>query len=442
MSQKMAQLQLLRQTINAMVPADGVFGDTKSGTDWCIKALHPSDPSCELIGIPDHSAVPSVMMNYQSTFTVSPPAGATTTWAFNACLLPHPIAQMYIQTGIGSGTGWLSETNLLNTQIAGTTHLEKYTSFRAMAQRWRLAYQSVSVYQDAPALSDQGTIVVCQPPVQPLMYSANCQATVAPFSAYTVGNCAAYNLEDFPDYTSSQSLPNAYFGKSKDGVYVPLKLTETCQDWVSERDQVVPSVYPVRATNGALTIPPSAGNPFPFPSGPLPVQYTTSAVFQGQSTSCMLNGTWATICARNLSLNTNYSFFVRQGLEIQVSPQSSISPQLKLSPPYDGKALDTYFRIARELKDGYPVEYNDWGTMWDVINKVARKLLPVVAPLALNAGNAMLGAGAAALKRYNKRQKAKQAPVAATEAQKLAVVRRKKTRVVNRRSGKPRVSAR
>jgi hypothetical protein len=98
----------------------------------------------------------------------------------------------------------------------------------------------------------------------------------------------------------------------------------------------------------------------------------------GDATSPMLNGTWAHICAKNLAVTTSFTFFVRCGLEMQVSPSSTLAPQLKLSPPYDPVALTTYFQIARELKDGYPSEFNDLGKIWDVISKAARKIIPFV----------------------------------------------------------------
>jgi hypothetical protein len=52
-----------------------------------------------------------------------------------------------------------------------------------------------------------------------------------------------------------------------------------------------------------------------------------------------------------------------------------------MSPPYDPLALASYYRINRELKDGYPADFNDLGKLWDVIKSaatVAGKALSVV----------------------------------------------------------------
>ncbi len=85
-NQKLRELVLRDLTERAMT-----LGSTQSGADWCLKALHPSDPLVEVRGIPDKSAVPSAFINYQAIFTVSPQAGATGTWTLDASLIPDPI---------------------------------------------------------------------------------------------------------------------------------------------------------------------------------------------------------------------------------------------------------------------------------------------------------------------------------------------------------------
>jgi hypothetical protein len=132
-------------------------------------------------------------------------------------------------------------------------------------------------------------------------------------------------------------------------------------------------------------------------------------------TSPMLNSQWGHICARNLALTTSYTFFVRAGIEMQVSPSSTLSPQLKLSPPHDPMALDVYYRISRELKDAYPVEFNDKGKMWGVISNTFRStILPLLSqipgPLAQGGTKIVKGAvtlgDAIAVRRQEKRKKA------------------------------------
>jgi len=379
--------QRLRTIIDARKMS---FGTTPNGADWCIKALHPSDPLTEVRGIPDHSAVPSLVMNYQATVTLSCSPGAVTPWSFDASLLPHPIQFMYLKmTDNIYPNGYV--TDLLNPQIAGATHTAKYSTLIAMAQRWRMAYASVSVYQDGADLANQGTLVVSQPPVCPRVVYPSTQSNVN--DCYCGCKGVYFNVADEPNFLNSQSMPNAYFNRSREGAYVPLKLTETCQDWVSESDSISPIInggFGATPDTCSLTLGHAGFANFPYPFPDLAPMLHTAGVLHGDATSGFMNGTWAHISARNLAVSTSYTFFVRMGVEMQVSPNSTLAPQLKLSPAYDRQALDTYFAIARELKDAYPSDHNSLGKIWDVISKA----LTVVTP-ALAAGLPVYGVPAA-----------------------------------------------
>lgn len=419
-----------------------ILGATDSGRNWCLKALHPSDPLTEVLGIPDEDCVPTAFVNYQSTFTINAPVGLTTpAWKFDACLIPHPIGQMYVRTAsVDDAVSF--QFNHLNPQISGATHSDKFTSFCASYERWRLAYMAVTVYQDAPALANQGTIVVCQPPVQPRR--VNLGMSTIPYTdptrapACCMPHLDLYDQYDFPEYDRSQSMPNSYFARSDAGCYVPLKLTTTCQRWHSTDEAVmvagdnrslIPNELPILQRSGAVVIlgvptladlPPAGAFPFPSLCPATRVNTvsvsgrTSTAMVVGETTSDMCNDVWAHISARNLSPSCNYSFFVRAGYEVQVCPSSQMSPQLRLSPPSDELALKHYFSIARELKDGYPADYNDLGKLWEVIKNAANavlpavKAMPVIGPIAtafepgMRAG---IGALEKALKSTSKRDK-------------------------------------
>jgi len=374
----------------------GALGNTSAGGDWCLKALHPSDPICEVRGIPDHSAVPSVCMNYQTTYTVTPdPTWTGDTWEFDMAMLPHPIAFAWINS---HPTGDLVHTKtnaILNSQIDATTHAGKAAMFGSLAERWRLAYAGVSIYQDGADLNNQGTIVVAQVPCEPQerTYHAWQQYGATPVQTLQYAYPPVqYWADDVPNFEASQGMPNAYFGRSKDGAYVPLKLTETCQDWSSIRDTVYYSDQGGISSLAPIPLPQATASgiyPFGDDDGAghevvgLQVAYSvcsaTEQVVSGETTFKMLNGTFAHICARNLAKTTSYSFFFRYGIEMQVKPSSTLAPQMKLSPMYDSTALNAYFQIARELKDAYPVEYNDKGQLWGVIKNAARVALPMIA---------------------------------------------------------------
>lgn len=372
------------------------LGATGTGADWCLKALHPADPLTEVRGIPDHSAVPSVLMNYQSVYTLTPHAGSVGPWSFNATLLPHPVNFMYVDyfdSVVPVGT----ETCFLNTQLAGGNHYDKYNSFIGMAQRWRLAYMSVTAYQDGPDLANQGSLVVAQSPVEPIELPVTWNTVVPNASAGP--SLEYYTAEDYPNFDTSQAMPNAYFNRSREGAYVPLKLTETCQDWRSVRDDCFAGVpSPNIQLSGAWNLPTVGTYPYPHANcavggiGPLIIAAATT----GQRTGGMLNGTFAHICAKNLDAATSFTFYVRMGVEMQVCPSSVLSPQMKLSPPHDQVALDTYFAIARELKDAYPADYNDLGKIWEVISRAGKHILPFIGATG-PIGSAVSGVGRAAI---------------------------------------------
>lgn len=369
-----------------------MFGSTPSGSDWCVKALHPSDPMCEVRGVPDESSFPSVMMNYQSTFVLGAKAGATGTWSFDAQLTPHPVNLMSFLRVCDNGN---DTGSFLNGQLDAVTatHYDKYVSLNHFAKRWRLAYMSVTMYQDGPDLANQGTVVACQRPVQMKRYAissispSNASWQCSPDVTYLMAN-------DLPNYEVSQNMPNAYFNRSKEGVYLPLKLSPDSRRWRSVADDIR---YTVGATinDHSISLTPSlveVGTGYPFGDSyidnvavantalretqAVQVAGSLNGALFGEQTHGFLNDIWGDISVRNIAVATSVSFFVRMGLEIQVAPASELSPHQKLSPPLDRMALDSYTAIARELKDAYPADYNDLGKIWNAISTAAKTVAP------------------------------------------------------------------
>lgn len=371
--------QKLREVISKH---NEVLGSSETGKSWCLKALHPSDPITEVQGIPDESNVPSVFMNYQATFTLSCPNSTATSWGFNAQLVPHPVGMMAaISTdSLGSVVG----SEFLNPQLNGSTHAAKARSWVDMFESWRLAYQSVTVYQDGPDLANQGTLVACQAPVRPSEWFASQQGTT---TTAALSKILTIRSSDRASFEYSQSMPSAYFDVSKNGAYMPLKLGRTSQRWSSRSDIVgfgvdpesvstviinrigLPNMYPGNATGGS----------YPFYSlCPTGTTGTSGNTIFGEGTPNFLNDIWGDISVRNAAPTTSYTFFVRMGLECQVLPSSQLASLQHISPVYDAQALETYFSVSRQLKDAYPKDYNDLGKIWDVIKSVLGSIAPVL----------------------------------------------------------------
>jgi len=417
-----------------------VLGDTATGKSWCAKALHPSDGLVECKGIPDKSAIPSVMINYQSTARLSAPSEATDSWNFAATMLPHPVNFGFAvpidndgRTPIGSPVGFL------NQQLAGTTHADKMGAFMGQVERWRLAYMGVSVHFDGPALANQGSVVVNQTAYAPRTF---CVSGPAAPGAPTLTEVLrpvcfndAYNPStlyqgpDFPQYDKSASMPNSYTGQIKDGLYIPLKLTRTCQNWRSKSDLVYWSQTNNVAFDSSAILPAATSNlQFPHPGLQCLAMLNGSRTGGGE-TSSFLNDVVAHVCGRNISVNAGLVFTFRVGIEAQVEPGSVLSPYQQVSPMYDSAALKAYFQVARELKDAYPVEYNDKGILWNVITDAARtvsKLLGTSGALGMPYAGAishLLDQGVGLAERVrSKYESGEQAPAATKQALQAQVI--------------------
>jgi len=181
-------------------------------------------------------------------------------------------------------------------------------------------------------------------------------------------------------------MPQAYQGLSKEGCYMPLRLTESAQVWHGEHDEHssvgVTALFGVTSEDtGLATLPNSATAVYDFPfEGLATCRYNDSAgtryVRTGDVTSCLCNGIVGHVCMVNLDLTTRITLTYRYGFEIQVQPGSLLTPQQMISPMFDPDAIATYFRVSRELSDAYPEEFNSLGKIWDVIKRVADSVLP------------------------------------------------------------------
>ncbi|MCW4014623.1 MAG: hypothetical protein NWF07_16770 [Candidatus Bathyarchaeota archaeon] len=323
-------------------------------------------------------------------------AGEEGPWSFDMTVMPHPYYFAYWSgtKAYNPESARTAEGNFWNTQLVSgagePTNAALYTAWTDLASRWRLAYSGVTVYQDGPDLANQGTIVVAQAPLTPRIFIFS--NFVANTSVVSAVRAAFYEeATQGPSFSRSQTMPNAMMGRSRDGAYVPLKLTETGQDWFStEQDISVLSAVTNHTGTASCKLPFNSLPSFPFPCAtPLyeTAQSPGSAVL-GDVVSGLIGSNCAHISARNLSDQTSYTFYFRFGIELQLSANSSMTPQLKLSPPYDRQALDTYFMLSREMKDAYPADYNDLGKMWDVISGAAKTLAPALNLVFPGLGNA------------------------------------------------------
>ncbi len=387
------------------------MGSTAAGKVWCLKALNPADPLTECDGVPDQSDVPSVFMNYQTVTHINPTTiGTNASWGFDAMVTPHPTSFMTWKDVYPDGTYDAASHQALNPMVSGVDMPAKDITFMSTFKRWRLAYMSVTVYQDGPALADQGTLVCAQVPFDADMVNLSSMDVAgnplyggnsAPVQAYRHIRVFTDD-EDAPSYDASQSMPNAYFGKSKDGLYSVMKMTRTSQVWRTAKDEEAWTFWPggvAGPTKPLLTLPMYTANAaqhcvWPFPIEQFGIYEDATPVFKnlwGRTTSPLLNDVVTHISARNISPQTSFAVYIRCGIQAQAGPKSLLASQLTLPPIYDSQALEAYYLISRELKDGYPADYNDLGKIWDAIKSAAS----TVAPFLMKMGGVPAAIGAA-----------------------------------------------
>jgi hypothetical protein len=80
------------------------LGVTSAGQAFCIKALHPSDPTTDVEGVPDQTSASTTMVNFQQTFVISNPGSVNNSWEGELYALPDPTIPMsYLLPRCGNG---------------------------------------------------------------------------------------------------------------------------------------------------------------------------------------------------------------------------------------------------------------------------------------------------------------------------------------------------
>jgi len=374
------------------------------GIEWLVKALHPSDPVTTAMGVPDETSFPTVTIAYQATHKIiAPTEGLSPNWDLNLDCVPDHIQPLSWNTNVvDHGVGYGS---LLNPQLAGASYAEKFGAWiKLKPVRHRLMYYGVTAILDAPALSNQGTVVACQHSVDPDVFNVVGAIAVPPavkggskppgapplIPVACSKHCRVFPSATMPSYDQSMGMPNAMVGPAKDGAYLPLRMTETSQRWQGVQDLSFVGAnlsaggeyygdadYRV-FTESVLPDTPSFSPPYVSVRS----AYTNATGLPGGDLIYgPANGQFGYIGFAGLSKTASVAVTVRYGLEVQVLPSSILAPYQKSSPEYDPQALAAYFHISRQLKDAYPADYNDLSKLWSVIRSAAQAATPFLAGL-------------------------------------------------------------
>jgi len=194
-----------------------------------------------------------------------------------------------------------------------------------------------------------------------------------------------------PTYADLIKMPNAYTGEAVDGLYMPLKLESNHQTWRSEGQRRLDGTgWAASLANQTLAVPAASLGTHPWPNLTDPA-YLAAGAFVGDVCLLPANDMVGGIVFRGISNDATINLTFREGFEMRCVPGSAFTSFLKVSPEHDLMAVSNYYKIARQLKDAYPVEYNDLGKLWDLIKGAARVISPLMSVIP---GGAMIrGAG-------------------------------------------------
>lgn len=375
--------QKLRQVIDARgLP----LGRTDTGKAWCIKALHPADPLCDLTGIPDLSSHQTLVQNYAQSYTLLNPLPANPgNWDADLFIFPHPYLLGAVKTTDAAGT--VAWSPILNNQITGVTVEDKCITLQGMCQRYRLAYLGVTGYLNCSATSNNGLLACAQYMQTPVMETAYItdKLSVAPVAQSVSYNMRSRLLEGWNDEARSfeqlQNMPNSYFGSARDGVYAPFRLSEVCQDWVNASDTILHDNYPSTLKDAELQHYVDDVSTIDGPYGLEGWQRDSNArAMSGWMLHRRADEGVIQISVRQIASDASFALYFRTGYEMQVMPGTPLVSFLKTSPVYDEVALTTYYLISREMKDAYPADFNDLGKLLEVIASAIPVVRNVVGP--------------------------------------------------------------
>jgi len=319
-------------------------------------------------------------LNYQGVFNVTPNPLVTANWNCDINMLPDcAVPGAYTTT---DNAGHDSASNAWN-EALGASAAGCSAMLTQLFERWRLGYMSITCYQDGPDLANQGTCCAAQFPWTPEVILNPSAGDATPDSFATIAHAVRYPR--MPTFSELEKMPNAYFGRSREGCYMPLKLDYTHQRWRTAYDRVYQASSWTSDGEAGYRIPfTTTGSVYPYPDAGLTALHADSTGhihWVGDPLPPLLQDNHGQVSFQNLAPTTRITVYWRVGIEAQVRPSSAFASFLKLSPPYDATAITEYYQVARELKDAFPADYNDLGKLWDVIKGAAMSLAPAISSL-------------------------------------------------------------
>jgi len=377
-----------------------VLGTTQEGREWCLKALHPSNPLTDIIGVPDGCPDVSLAQNFNATFTLSPPAGLTATWGFDLIITQHPVIWGYAALWKDADENPSSYVPIVNPSIDGANVNAKQLKFADDIAKYRQLYFGVTGFHNGTATTNQGSVYASQYELptrvctQLLVQDTkkvkdDKAADGAPSFAPP---CLIDLVEAWPNYirsaTDLETMPNAYSNKAVEGFYMPLEIDESLTQWKQTTDWHIYQGFTASSNWDDSAYKGSGGKPsltsvaigdLQAPDPPYMLSDGSLNIYQ-QAVLPRTETIIGHVAVRGIDKAASYQLVYRVGLEEQAYPGTSLVTFQKLPPVMDRVALDAYRAIRREFKDAFPERFNTWGELWNNIKSIGARVLPALAP--------------------------------------------------------------
>jgi len=422
----------MRARIDEKLAAAGLSGEAR---DWVIKALDPASDG-PAPGIPDTTSVMVLRPEYEVRVNIPGPS-VPGPWDCYIYIPPGDVNTLYWAAAPSPANFAAGPTSLPSNSTTGSVQLQPgsypagYSAVQLvaatpitvnvstsgpanLASTFRHQYKSVTIDLIAADISNQGDVFAGQFPTTPRterFQSWNTTNTGSPGNYQMAGN-VTYVALPYNEADLTLACRNAYVGKAKDGVYMPLRMVGPTQDFADVRCSnfgsynAAPALGPV-----GMFLPENCTNQWPKAFFTCQNDVAGEAVPQTLGTTISdswvnyaslggvgWTGPWSgdtgydnvatgVVIFRGLSGSSSGSgpsfsaqllVKVKAGLEVVSRPTSVDRVYAKPPAKYDSNALKTYYQIANELGVAYPSSYNALGALLPVISSLASSLWPTV----------------------------------------------------------------
>lgn len=262
-----------RLTLEEAKKAGLTAWETPEGRRWLLKALNPNDVSVVTSGIPTLHSRNISILNWQGEYSVNVPSNITEavpTYDTTMFLYQHPLVfgmsatrpngcldmrdvngtfhitrtgaaapyeyKLSISTSAGSPISMTRCAQYLNTQVdpvvfngdkslAGRRKL-----FKQLTQKNRIAYGGATIIPTCSSENDSGSLAVCQQVFSPRKTVVETNTNI---------ELDVFMDNDFPNTSDLVQNPQMYYGRYKDGAYIPYKMNDpSAANYVGSEQEV------------------------------------------------------------------------------------------------------------------------------------------------------------------------------------------------------------